>query len=139
DSRESAFSTIYHEYVHMMLNNTTSNVPDWFNEGLAEYYSTFQIEDDRKVHIGELIPDHLQTLRKTKLYPLRTLFAVNHDSPEFDEGKKRGMFYAESWALMHYLMLGNSGQRVDQLGKYLELLIANTPIGEAFKQAFQGD
>src|SRR5436190_9517300 len=108
DARESAFSVIYHEYVHIMLDNTTGNLPAWFNEGLAEYYSTFLIEDDLKVHVGELIPDHLQTLRQGKFYPLRTLFAVNHDSPEFDEGKKRGIFYAESWALVHYLMLGSN-------------------------------
>ena len=134
-----AFNVIYHEYVHFMLNNTSGNVPDWFNEGLAEYYSTFLIEDDRIVHVGELIDQHLQVLRQGKFYPLRTLFAVNHDSPEFDERNKRGIFYAESWALVHYLMLGNSGRRVDQLGKYLELIAANTPIDDAFKQAFQTD
>jgi tetratricopeptide (TPR) repeat protein len=137
DERESAFAVIYHEYVHIMLDNTTGNLPAWFNEGLAEYYSTFLIEDDIKVHVGELIDDHLQTLRGGRLYPLRTLFSINHDSPEFDEGKKRGMFYAESWALVHYLMLGGNGQRVDQLGKYLELIAANTSTEEAFKLAFK--
>lgn len=130
---------IYHEYVHFMLINTAGKVPAWFNEGLAEYYSTFLIEDDRKVHVGELIPNHLRTLRQGKPYPLRRLFAVNHDSPEYDERNKSGMFYAESWALVHYLMLGNNGQRVDQMGKYLQLIAANTPTEEAFKLAFQTD
>jgi tetratricopeptide (TPR) repeat protein len=120
-----------------MLVNTAGNVPAWFNEGLAEYYSAFLIEDDRKVHVGALIPNHLRTLRQGKLYPLRTLLAVNHDSPEYDERTKSGMFYAQSWALVHYLMLGNNGQRVDQLGKYLQLIAANTPTEEAFKLAFQ--
>jgi tetratricopeptide (TPR) repeat protein len=120
-----------------MLDNTAGNVPTWFNEGLAEYYSTFLMEEDRKVHVGELIPAHLQTLRHGKLYPLRSLFAVNHSSPEYDERSKSGIFYAESWALVHYLMLGNSGRRVDQLGKYLELIAANTPTEEAFRLAFQ--
>lgn len=128
---------IYHEYVHFMLANTAGNVPAWFNEGLAEYYSAFLIEDDRKVHVGALIPNHLRTVRQGKLLPLRTLFAVNHDSPEYDERNKSGMFYAESWALVHYLMLGSNGQRVDQLGKYLQLIAANTPTEEAFKLAFQ--
>ena len=27
---------IYHEYVHLIVNNTVDNVPLWFNEGLAE-------------------------------------------------------------------------------------------------------
>lgn len=128
---------IYHEYVHFMLVNTSGNVPAWFNEGLAEYYSAFLIEDDRKVHVGALIPNHLRTLNQGKLLPLRTLFAINHDSPEYDERNKSGMFYAESWALVHYLMLGSNGQRVDQLGKYLQLIAANTPMEEAFKLAFQ--
>jgi tetratricopeptide (TPR) repeat protein len=136
DSR-GAFSVIYHEYVHLMLDNTSGNVPTWFDEGLAEYYSTFLMEEDRKVHVGELIPAHLQTLRQGKLYPLRSLFAVNHSSPEYDERSKSGIFYAESWALVHYLMLGGNGQRVDQLGKYLELIAANTPTEEAFRLAFQ--
>ena len=137
DARKTAFTAIYHEYVHIMLNNTVSNVPAWFNEGLAEYYSTFLIEDNRKVHVGELIEGHLQTLRQKKLFPLEKLFAVTHDSPDYNERDKSGMFYAESWALVHYLMLGNSGQRVDQLGKYLELIAAHTKIDEAFKLAFK--
>src|SRR5438552_11448385 len=135
---QNPFSVIYHEYVHQLV-NTSGNVPVWFNEGLAEYYSTFDIEEDRKVHLGDLISYHLMTLREGKLYPLRSLFAVDHYSPEYNEGSKRGMFYAESWALVHYLILGNNGQRLPQLGKFLELLSANVSIDEAFKQAFQTD
>jgi tetratricopeptide (TPR) repeat protein len=130
---------IYHEYVHLLVENTTGNMPAWFNEGLAEYYSTFSVEEDRKVHLGELIPYHLETLREGKLYPLRSLFAVDHYSPEYNEKNKRGMFYAESWALVHYLILGNGGQRLPQLGKFIELLNARVAVDEAARQAFQTD
>jgi tetratricopeptide (TPR) repeat protein len=136
---QNPFSVIYHEYVHLLVDNTSANVPLWFNEGLAEYYSSFDIEEDRKVHLGELIPNHLQTLREEKLLPLRTLLAVDHSSPYYNEGSKRGMFYAESWALVHYLLLGNNGQHSLQLGKFLQLLDSNVAIDEAFKQAFQTD
>ena len=73
---DNPLSIIYHEYVHLLMDNTAGNVPAWFNEGLAEYYSAFAIEEDRKVHLGELIPYHLMTLREEKLLPLRKLFAV---------------------------------------------------------------
>src|SRR5437763_11634367 len=73
EASQNPFSVIYHEYVHLLVDNTNGNVPVWFNEGLAEYYSSFDIEEDRKVHLGELIPYHLQTLREQKLLPLRTL------------------------------------------------------------------
>ncbi|PYS69202.1 MAG: hypothetical protein DMF73_15275 [Acidobacteria bacterium] len=139
DATQNPFSVIYHEYVHQLVDNTSGNVPTWFNEGLAEYYSTFTIEEDRKVHLGELISYHLETLRSGKLYPLRQLFAVDSYSPEYNEGSKRGMFYAESWALVHYLILGNGGQRTPQLGKFIQLSSANMTVDEAVKQAFQMD
>lgn len=137
DPTQDPFSIIYHEYVHLLVDNTTGNVPAWFNEGLAEYYSALTIEEDRKVHLGELIPYHLMTLREGKLYPLHTLFAVDQYSPEYNERSKRGMFYAESWALVHYLILANNGQRLPQLNKFLNLMAANVTIDEAFRQAFQ--
>src|SRR5687768_3553448 len=37
---EDPFSIIFHEYTHLLVNNTFENAPVWFNEGLAEYYST---------------------------------------------------------------------------------------------------
>lgn len=139
DPTQNPFSVIYHEYVHLLIDNTSGNVPTWFNEGLAEYYSTFTIEEDRKVHLGELIPYHLLTLREDKLYPLRRLFGVNRYSPEYNEGSKRGMFYAESWAVVHYLLQANNGTRVPQLGQFLGLIAANVPTDDAFKRAFAMD
>lgn len=136
---QNPYSVIYHEYVHLMVDNTNGNVPTWFNEGLAEYYSSFDIEEDRKAHLGELIGNHLFTLREEKLLPLRTLFAVDHYSPYYNESGKRGVFYAESWALVHYLILGNNGQYLPRLGKFLRLIGDNVKIDDAFQQAFQMD
>ena len=133
------FSIIYHEYVHLMIDNTVGNVPAWFNEGLAEYYSTFAIEEDRKVHLGELIPYHLMTLREEKLLPLRKLFAVDLYSPEYNEKDKKGIFYAQSWALVHYLMFANNTERRSQLGKFINYIGAGAAIEDAFKRAFQTD
>src|SRR3954463_7166503 len=47
---ENPYGTIYHEYTHLLVNNSSGagEAPAWFNEGLAEYYSTFAIEEDRK-------------------------------------------------------------------------------------------
>ncbi len=136
-SAQNPYSVIYHEYVHLLVDNVSGNAPTWFNEGLAEYYSSFDIEEDRKAHLGDLIPYHLETLREEKLLPLRALFAVDQYSPYYNESGKRGVFYAESWALVHYLILGNGGQGVGQLGKFIQLIAANVKIEDAFTQAFQ--
>jgi FimV-like protein len=134
------FSVIFHEYVHFLVKNNLQNVPVWFNEGLAEYYSTLEVmPDDRKVQIGLTIGSHLHALREQKLLPLSTLLAVDHDSPYYNEKDKKGVFYAESWALVHYLLLGNDGKYYPQFGAFLGLLLANKPVEDAFKQAFQVD
>jgi tetratricopeptide (TPR) repeat protein len=138
---ENPYAVIFHEYVHLLLNNTygRTSIPAWFNEGLAEYYSTFDIEDDQKIHLGNLINPHLQLLRTTQLVPLEKLFTVDYENLERDKRDARGLFYAQSWALIHYLIQGNGGKRVQQLGVFLAQLRQNTPADKAFHQAFQTD
>jgi tetratricopeptide (TPR) repeat protein len=138
DSRSEAdpYFLIFHEYTHLLINNTSGSVPTWFNEGLAEYYSTFNISDDQKVVLGKPIANHVYLLRQNKMLPLRTLFQVDHNSPYYNERDKQSIFYAESWALLHYLVLGKNGQRVAQLGKFIDWLTAGVPMEKAFQQAF---
>jgi len=130
------FTVIFHEYTHLLINNTSPNVPLWFNEGLAEYYSTFSIKDDTKVVLGSPISSHVFLLRENKMLPLRTLFSVDEKSPYYNERDKQSIFYAESWALVHYWIFGKDGQRVPQMGNFLNQMSANVPLEQAFQQAF---
>ncbi|MBA3357161.1 MAG: tetratricopeptide repeat protein [Pyrinomonadaceae bacterium] len=138
---ENPYAVIFHEYVHLLINNTLgrSSIPSWFNEGLAEYYSTFDIEDDQKIHLGNLINSHLQLLRTNQLVPLDKLFGVDYYTLERNKHDARGLFYAQSWVLIHYLIQGNEGKRVRQLGVFLDQLRQNIPAEKAFRQAFQTD
>jgi tetratricopeptide (TPR) repeat protein len=138
---EDPFAVIYHEYVHQLVANTMGrgSVPPWFNEGLAEYYSTFQVRDDRKVILGNLISRHLQLLRESKLIPLKQLLEVNDYSLDRNKQEAKWVFYAESWALVHYLIQGNGGSRLKQLNTFLNLFAKNTPTEQAFSEAFQTD
>ena len=133
--QQDPFSVIFHEYTHLLVENTFADVPLWFNEGLAEYYSTFTITDDQKVRLGTPIGSHVFLLRESKMLPLRTLFEVDHKSPHYNEAKKQGIFYAQSWALMHYLIIGKAG-KIEQLGKFMELITAKKPLEQAFQEAF---
>lgn len=131
------FNVIFHEYTHLLVNNTIGNVPVWFNEGLAEYYSTFSITNDQKIVLGKPIASHVYLLRDSKMLPLRALFEVDQHSAYYNERDKQSVFYAESWALMHYIILGNEGKRLPQLGTFMKLLDTKTPMEQAFQQAFQ--
>lgn len=130
------FDVIFHEYTHLLVDNTFESAPVWFNEGLAEYYSTFQITDDQKIRLGSPIGNHVFLLRDSKMLPLRTLFEVDHKSPHYNESTKSSIFYAQSWALVHYLIIGKAG-KVEQLGKFMELLRTRAPMEQAFQQAFE--
>ena len=133
---EDTFGTIFHEYVHFILDTNLgkSDVPLWFNEGLAEYYQTFEIEEDIKVKLGLPQSGHLELLQQSKLMPLDMLFNATHQQVHGTGGHSRSIFYAQSWALMHYLI--QSGKS-DALDKFLSRMRAGTAAQPAFEQAFQ--
>jgi len=126
--------TIYHELTHHFARNTAAQLPLWFNEGLAEYYSTFKTSGS-DVHIGKPIAEHVQWLRDETLIPLSELLATTTESPIYNEGSRQGVFYAESWALVHYLMTGSKERRT-ALGKFLNLVDDGEPVEKAFRDAF---
>jgi Flp pilus assembly protein TadD len=122
-----------HEFIHMLVKHSGIEVPIWFNEGLAELYSTMK-PVGKKVQVGDLIPGRLVVLRDSKWLPVDALTAVGHDSPYYNERDRAGVFYAESWALMH--MLNLSPQYRPQFGKFLTLLASGLPATNAFWQAY---
>jgi len=136
-SAHSVDRVVYHELTHYFLRNTIpGDVPLWFNEGLAEFYSTFRQHND-SAEVGLPVEEHLAWLRAQSLIPLKELLAVNRQSKEYHEGDRQGVFYAESWALVHYLMIG-SPERRDQLGTYVGLIKGGQTIDNAFRIAFHG-
>jgi tetratricopeptide (TPR) repeat protein len=134
DSTAGVDRSVYHELTHCFTRNTSGDLPLWFSEGIAEFYSTFQTNRD-KLRVGAPIPEHLMWLQSRGLIPLARLFAVDFNSPDYSEQYRAGDFYAESWLLVHYLMIGNA-ERSKQLGKFLTLLSANEPASSAVEKAF---
>jgi lipoprotein NlpI len=136
----SPYEIIFHEYEHFVLRNNMRNAPLWLNEGLAEFYSTFEtLDDDQKIKLGQPIGRHIVALRENRLLPLQTLLTVDHKSPHYNEGGKAGIFYAQSWALIHYLMIGNDSKRQPQLTRFINQLSPDLPLEENFRQSFQAD
>ena len=72
------------------------------NEGLAEFYQNSDIQD-KEVRVGQPSADDILYLRQGRLLPLKTLLAVDHNSPYYHDEQKGSVFYAESWALIHYI------------------------------------
>ena len=121
-----------HELTHLMIHQSGMELPPWLNEGLAELYSSLQPVGD-KILVGQLIPERLHVLRREPWIPLATLVSVEHSSPFYNEKARAGMFYAESWALVHMLNLDPAYR--PQL-KSLVAALKDTDPPAAFAQAY---
>lgn len=125
---------VYHELTHTFTAQSSADLPLWFSEGVAEFYSTFQVTDDH-VRIGDAIGSHVRWLHRRGLSPLANVLAADSKSPEYQGGARTNDFYAESWLLVHYLLLGDPA-----LGKaapqFLTLLMAKQPPDRACQLAF---
>jgi hypothetical protein len=62
--------------------------------------------------MGVANPALIEELRHNKLIPLDVLFHVDASSPYYNEENKVSVFYAESWALTHYLMIGDKHRQM---------------------------
>jgi hypothetical protein len=127
----SPYPVVYHEYTHLFLREADERMPLWLNEGLAEFYQSTEIYD-QEVLLGEPNQQHLMFLRQEKLLPLATLFTVDEKSPYYLEEKKGGVFYAECWALTHYLTLKDYEEKTSKAPQYIALVNENVdPITAA--------
>jgi tetratricopeptide (TPR) repeat protein len=134
--RDEALRRIFHEYVHLAISNVLHGLPLWLNEGLAEFYSTFRVQDNgRRALVGGLIHPHLQLLNQRTLLSIDELLSVAEQSPEYNEGERRSLFYAQSWALVHMLASGTPNRAAD-LGRYANLTSGGVPSRDAWRQVF---
>ena len=129
-------STLLHEYTHLLVNNHFRGAPLWLKEGLAEFYSTARLSlDGRRLTLGEAPERRPKELRRRELLPLPTLLALDQTSPTYADPEQRALFYAQSWALVHYLSEERGG-RSGALARFTDLLAEGTQIEDALRQAF---
>ena len=125
-------STVFHEYTHSVLHLNAQWLPVWLDEGLAEFYGYTQFQKDQTL-IGA--PTQLFPIFSMRpLIPIETLIGVDENSPYYHDEDKAAMFYAESWALVHYLTFAPN---MDHGGRLLEFLKRIQGPGTDQKKAFE--
>lgn len=132
---EHPYSVVYHEYTHLLMSKTAEWMPLWLNEGLAEFYQTTEIHE-KDVSLGEPSAENIQLLRQNRLLPFATLFTVDEKSPYYHEENKGSIFYAESWALVHYIQIKDHQDQTTRLSQYAELLKQRVDPVTAATRAF---
>jgi tetratricopeptide (TPR) repeat protein len=118
---DQAYHVPYHEYVHQILALNIPGLPLWLNEGLAELLAFARIAAEES-SLGDSSPDLVRALRDSSMMPLHTLLTARQDSPYYKESAKARVFYAQSWALTHYLLLGDMGAHSGKLAEFLNMI-----------------
>lgn len=117
---DQAYFVVFHEYTHQVVHQNFPMLPTWLDEGIADYYGTTELHA-KQIYLGRLPLGHLATLRRGRM-PLKELLTATHDSPHYQEGSKAGTFYAQSWALTHYLFMDEEARKTGLLAAYLRAL-----------------
>jgi len=150
---EESWRAVAHDFAHMLLNYNYPPAQGWFDEGLAEYFSSIRL-DNKQVEIGgdpELRPSASQDLlgNSHDAHPLKSLtellgaqvwlslpdlFSMKHDTSTYNEGSHHTLYYAESWIVIHYLLHEN---RLPDTGAYFNLVLnQHMPVEDAIQKAF---
>jgi tetratricopeptide (TPR) repeat protein len=131
---QNPYETIYHEYYHSLTLPYFPNLPLWVAEGLADFFGNTEITSD---HAGMGLPDESLVYELHHGFmPLDTLFKVDHNSPFYNETNKTSVFYAESWALVHYLMVADHESHKPAFMNYLDAINHGATQDEASAKAF---
>lgn len=122
---------LFHEYTHhLMFRYFTNAYPAWYREGIAEYLSTTEFEDDG-FSIGAPANHRAYSIREGNYLPLTEIL----EPPEKEyKGNDRFMFYPQSWVLTHYLM--SDPQRNRSMLRYFGMLAKGDDTIEAAEEAF---
>jgi hypothetical protein len=151
---EESWRAVAHDFAHLLLNYNYPSVEGWFDEGLAEYFSSIRL-DNKQVEIGgdpELqspyTEDLLQNQREVRSpqksltellsgqawLALPDLLTLKHDTSSYTENTHNTLFYAQSWMVMHYLL---HEKKLPQAGTYFDLVEnQHVSVEEAVQKAY---
>jgi tetratricopeptide (TPR) repeat protein len=130
--RDIAKTITFHEYAHhMMLSSLDEYYPGWVVEGMAEFFSTADINDDGSVTLGAPNTMRMYSINNTHRWTMEQLITSDTRKVSKDERIER---YTRGWALYHYLTLGK--KRSNQFARYIVEINKGVPPLEAGQKIF---
>jgi tetratricopeptide (TPR) repeat protein len=128
------YSIVVHEYTHFIVEQSGLKLPLWLNEGLADFYSTMESRNAQAV-FGAPPPGRENTLRSNDWMDWQALSNVDHDSPYYRQLDKMQLFYSQSWALVHLLVLGNTYE--SKFHGFLKTISGPPPTADPWSPIYQ--
>lgn len=125
-----------HEYVHFLVRNRSRRVyPMWYDEGFAELLSTAS-QVGEHVAIGMIPEDRIRELKRAPWAPIRHVLA--YGGAQASSLEPVAIFYAQSWALLHYLSrdMEHAARLGPSVEVYLDQIESGADIDTACQAAF---
>lgn len=125
---------LQHEYAHhFMAKDGAGRYPGWFNEGFAEYLATATVSARGSATLGMPQASRLAQLQQGRWMPMDALLRAR-GAFDVEERNTRGMYYAQSWLLTHWLAA--DGERLRRMGAYLTALNGGRDPVETWQATF---
>ena len=132
-SKEDSWRAVSREFAAVFLNYNYPPTQPWFDEGFADYFSTFRF-DNKQPLIGGDPASFTELLNGSTWLSVPDLFATHPNVSAGQESSRHTLFYAESWIVMHYLL---DQSKLPETGTYFDLVEnQKLPVEEAMQKAY---
>lgn len=133
DTRE----RLFHELTHLYLRRAKTEIPLWFEEGMAQAMESFTLQGEgfRIGHAPQWAFRLVKISGTPPLEPLITRAELDYSRAGWKHGQTE-LFYAESAALTNMLLFRTKGGKISAVGAYLAALRQGLPAELAFKEGF---
>jgi len=129
------YEEIYQDYARQILKVSYRNLPPWMQVGFENVYGSM-IFTDKGAQLGRPDPEDMSVLFESPLLPLDLVLHVDHTSPYYTAGDKNTVFFAESKALVHFLLTDPQMSSQKVLDRYFDLVEHGGDAVQAARQAF---
>jgi tetratricopeptide (TPR) repeat protein len=134
-SGHAPYQDIYREYARLILKFSYQSLPPWLEEGYANVFGSLTF-DDKGAWLGRPDPEDLSVLWESPLLPLDLVFHVDRNSAYYDSGSKTTVYFAESRALVHYLLSDPQMSAMKSMDRYITLVESGVDALQAARQTF---
>ena len=139
-SKETTFLVLNHEAFHQYLHDYLDLAPQWFNEGLGDYFGPYEYVREGKREFMVSRPnkgrlDNVQEALRQKMCPPASELMLMSQQ-EMYRPSMAAIHYAQAWAMMYFMIEGKKPEYKNLLINYFGALRKGLDLDEAYKTTF---
>jgi len=134
-SGSAAYEDIYQAYAKSALRRSYRNLPPWLEEGYINVFGSLVI-NETGTRMDKPNPEDLSVLWESPLLPLDIVLGADRSSAYYSSGEKDTVYFAESRALVHFLLSDPQISGAKVLDQFLSQIASGAGALQAARQSF---